>query len=84
MEKEKTLYGGSIKRILALILCFTMLAGCLPMLAFAEEETAQGSSMLECVYPEDDDNMFSFATQSSAVDEGGKSLCVFSDEKRRR
>ena len=51
MEKEKTLYGGSIKRILALILCFTMLAGCLPMLAFAEEETAQGSSMLECVYP---------------------------------
>ena len=72
MEKEKTLYGGSIKRILALILCFTMLAGCLPMLAFAEEETAQGSSMLECVYPEDDDNMFSFATQSSAVDEGGK------------
>lgn len=61
-------------RFTALILCLTMLIGCIPAIGFASNSDEPVT--LEYAYPEDGDNMFSIATQSAAVDETGKYTVV--------
>ncbi len=61
-------------RFTALVLCAALLVSCMPVLGFAS--SSEEAVMLEYVYPEDGDNMFSIATQSAAVDERGKYTVV--------
>lgn len=68
-------YSNKRLRFTALILCITMLIGCMPVLGFASSDSGE-PIVLEYVYPEDGDNMFSIATQSAAVSESGKYTVV--------
>lgn len=61
-------------RFTALVLCAALLASCMPVLGFAS--SSEEAVILEYVYPDDGDNMFSIATQSAAVDERGKYTVV--------
>lgn len=58
------------RRIVAIILILSLAIGTMPATVFAASEDEP--VLLQCTYPEDDENMFSIATQSASVNEKGK------------
>lgn len=58
------------RRIVSIILIIALMLGIIPSMAFANAEEAP--VLLPCTYLEDENNMFSTATQASSVDEKGK------------
>ena len=55
------------RRIVAIILILSLAIGTMPATVFAASEDEP--VLLQCTYPEDDENMFSIATQSASVNE---------------